>query len=360
MLLSCNASPIPFVLFPVIMRLLSLPILSFSLCLIFGGGALMGQSRSREHGWVGLRPLPRNELDHQANHGGSWKGTPTYAEQKGNYPFVAQQIDVVKGWLDGDFKTKRMFMEHYWGLGDDRDHQDPAKNLLIKSIRDWEREGGVVEHILLCREYRLAIHRGHQNAKPGPFREDTRILYAEDLRLIRKIFKQAHDRGLTRQDNYKIMMMVEHPSFFATDERVKPIVDLVDGIAYEAHQFNRHWPLESGWSQPAKVIKGARWTIDQGKDYVFYFGPIIWKGEQIEPPKTKEYEPFLERKWLETYWAEGLPKQHPRMHYYLNTFPHGCGRGRPVGPESDPHSTLGFAKWLIEEIKGPFQQEGGR
>ena len=358
--MTCNASLISFVSLHVIMRFFSPLIASFSLLLIFGGGLLRGQSRPGDHGWVGLRPLPRNQLDHQANHGGSWKGTPTYHEQKGNYPFVARQIDVVKGWLEGDFKTKRMFMEHYCGLGGGRDHPDPAKNLLIKSIRDWERKGGVVEHILLCREYRLAIHRGHQDAKPGPFKEDTRILSAGDIRLIRKIFKESHDRGLTKKDNYKIMMMVEHPCFFATDPRVKPIVELVDGIAYEAHQFNRHWPLESGWSQPAKVIKGAQWTIDQGKDYIFYFGPLIWKGEQIEPPTTKEYVPFLERKWLQTYWQEGLPKHHPRMHYYLNTFPHGCGRGRPVGPESDPHSTLGFAKWLIEEIKGPFQQEEGR
>ena len=27
-------------------------------------------------------------------------------------------------------------------------------------------------------------------------------------------------------------------------------------------------------------------------------------------------------------------------------------RKRPVGPETDPESTLGFTKWLIEEIKG--------
>ena len=35
----------------------------------------------------------------------------------------------------------------------------------------------------------------------------------------------------------------------------------------------------------------------------------------------------------------------------LNTFPHGDGRGRPVGPETDPHSILGFTKWVIQEIK---------
>lgn len=38
------------------------------------------------------------------------------------------------------------------------------------------------------------------------------------------------------------------------------------------------------------------------------------------------------------------------MYYYLNAFPHDCGAGRPVGPESAPHSYLGFAKWLIQEL----------
>jgi hypothetical protein len=30
---------------------------------------------------------------------------------------------------------------------------------------------------------------------------------------------------------------------------------------------------------------------------------------------------------------------------------------RPVGPESDPHSKLGFTKWLIQEIKIDLQQK---
>jgi hypothetical protein len=32
-------------------------------------------------------------------------------------------------------------------------------------------------------------------------------------------------------------------------------------------------------------------------------------------------------------------------------FPHGCGSQRPVGPESDPYSYLGFARWLIQELE---------
>lgn len=308
----------------------------------------MQEQAYKPHGMIGLRPLPRDKRDHKANHGGSWAGTPTYAEQKGNYPFVAEHVDVVKGWLQGDFKTQRMFFEYYWGLSEARDILDPQKNLLIKTIRKWESKGAEIEHILICREYRLAIQRGHKDAKPGPFREDTRILYEEDVDNIRQLFKDAHEKGLIRHDNYKLIQMVEHPDFFAVDERVHPIIEKMEGIAYECHQFNRHWPLKTGWSKPEKVVRGATWTIKQDKEYIFYYGPIIWK--------SKQYYPFIERDWLKTYWKAGLPKHHPRMHYYLNLFPHGSGRGRPVGPETNPHSILGFTKWLIKEIKMAPQQ----
>ncbi|MGZ0655366.1 hypothetical protein ACWPKO_12860 [Coraliomargarita sp. W4R53] len=299
---------------------------------------------SRIDGLVGLRPLPRTAaLDHSHNHGGSWAGTPTYAEQKGNYPFVAENLDVVMGWMDGDFKTKRLFMEYYWGLSADRDNLDPKKNGLINAIKGWEKQGGEVEHILICREYDLAIQRGHAEAEPGPFEEDTRILYEKDIDDIRAMFKQAHQQNILKHDNYKLIQMVQHPSFFATDERFQAIMDKCDGIAYECHQFNRHWPLETGWGKPEEVIKGAKWTLEQGKEYIFYYGPIRWKG-------SKYYE-FMERDWLQKFWKAGLPKHHPNMHYYLNTFPHEDGRGRPVGPETNPHSILGFTKWLIMEIQ---------
>lgn len=305
---------------------------------------------NRLHGLVGLRPLPRTkEMDHSHNHGGSWAGTPTFEEQKGNYPFVAKHLDVVSDWLDGDFKTKRVFFEYYWGLDQERDDLDPEKNHLIKTIRDWESKGGQVEHILIAREYRLAIQRGHMDAQPGPFKEDTRILYEKDIDDIRAMFRQAHKQGILKQDNYKLIQMVEHPSFFAEDKRFQPIMDKCDGIAYEGHQFNRHWPLETGWSKPDKVIRGAQWTLAQGKEYIFYYGPIIWKSDA--------YYDFIERDWLEKYWKAGLPKHDPKMHYYLNIFPHESGLMRPVGPESDPHSKLGFTKWLIEEIKIEPQQK---
>ena len=298
------------------------------------------------HGKVGLRPLARTaEMDHSHNHGGSWMGTPTYAEQKGNYPFVAEHLDVVMDWLDGDFKTRRMFFEHYWGLDAERDNLDPRKNHLVRSIRNWESKGGEIEHILIAREYRLAIQRGHDDAQPGPFPEDTRILSEQDVKDIRRMFRDAHRQGILKHDNYKLIQMVEEPAFFAENEAAQAVIEMMEGVAYECHQFNRHWPLETGWSRPDKVVKGAQWTLEKGLEYVFYYGPLVWQSER--------YHEFIERDWLETYWQAGLPKHHPRMHYYLNTFPHKDGRWRPVGPESNPHSTLGLTKWLIEEIKFP-------
>lgn len=62
------------------------------------------QEQHASHGLVGLRPLPRTAaLDHGRNHGGSWAGTPTFAEQQGKYPFVAENLDLVMGWMNGDF-----------------------------------------------------------------------------------------------------------------------------------------------------------------------------------------------------------------------------------------------------------------
>jgi hypothetical protein len=151
-------------------------------------------------------------------------------------------------------------------------------------------------------------------------------------------------QGLTKHDNYKLIQMVEHPSFFADDERVHPIIAKMEGVCVEVHQFNRHWPLETGWVKPELVVRGAKWTLAQDKEYIFYFGPMLYKSEN--------YKPFIEREWFKTYWEAGLPKHHPKMHYYLNIFPHLSARKRPVGPETDPHSNLGFTKWVIEEIKG--------
>ena len=106
----------------------------FLVCIV--SSAESGEA-NRSHGLVGLRPLPRYARDLKSNHGGPWAGLPTFDQQKGNYPFVAEHLDVVKGWLDGDFKTKRVFFEHYWGLNEARDDLDPEKNLLVKTIARW-------------------------------------------------------------------------------------------------------------------------------------------------------------------------------------------------------------------------------
>ncbi len=143
---------------------------ALAMILTLGSHPSATSGAERQHGLVGLRPLPRTTADHAHNHGGSWAGTPTYEEQKGHYPFVAENLDVVMDWLDGDFKTKRMFFEYYWGLSKERDDLDPTKNFLVKVIRKWESQGGAIEHILICREYRLAIQRGLAEAQPGPFK----------------------------------------------------------------------------------------------------------------------------------------------------------------------------------------------
>jgi hypothetical protein len=102
--------------------------------------------------------------------------------------------------------------------------------------------------------------------------------------------------------------------------------------------------LGSVMSDPETVARGAKWVLDQGLDYIFYYGPYRYKD-------CDDYTDFLERDWLRSFWDAGLPKHHPNMYYYLNAFPHGCGSQRPVGPESNPYSYIGFAKWLIQELE---------
>ena len=163
--------------------------------------------------------------------------------------------------------------------------------------------------------------------QPGPFKEDTRILFESDVDNIRMMFKQAHEQGILKRDNYSLIQMVQHPDFFATDKRFQPIMDKVEGIAYESHQFNRHWPRETGWGKPDRIIEGAKWTLGQGKEYIFYYGPIIWKDD-----KEKYYD-FVERDWLIKFWKEGLPKHHPKdallpQHISSRVRPHASMRSR--------------------------------
>ena len=208
-------------------------------------------------------------------------------------------------------------------------------------IRNREKEGMEVEHILICREAEL-IGEG----KWGPFKEDSRILYQRDVDDYRELFRTAHQQGLVKHDNYKLIQLVTHASFFMENPDAAKIIKSMDGVAYESHQFNRHWPFETGWTRPDELAKGAKWTLDQGLEYIFYYGPFVYK-------EFEGYTDFIERDWLYRFWDAGLPKHHPNMHFYLNAFPHAHGSKRPVGPESDPYSYLGMLKWLIEEIKGP-------
>jgi hypothetical protein len=309
----------------------------------------------RDHGLVGLRILPSDAI--QAKQ--SWlSGIGNYEDLCGQYPSVAMALDVIWG-PRGCFNTDRTFFE--WYVENDQYERatevnpDPTTSNLVAYIRQAEQSGMVnalrvppkgaprtspqeVAYILVCRETRLS-----GKGKPGPFKQDPRILYPEDVDALRKLFRDGHAAGLLKHDSYKLIQMVEHPRFFARNPQAQAIIQSMEGVAYEAHQFNRHWPLETGWSRPEPVVQGAKWTLRQGKEYIFYYGPFRYK-------QTEGYREFIERDWLYSYWKAGLPKRNPRMHYFLNAFPYG-GCKRPVGPESDPHSNLGMAKWLIQQVR---------
>ena len=287
-------------------------------------------------GMIGLRPLPRNAQEAEQ----PWlSGIGNYEDLCGQYDFVAEHTDILKD-HKGCFATNRAFFEHYLPLDRDWIDTNPETNPLVQLIRSKEQNGFVVEHILICREAEL-LGQG----KWGPIEEDSRILYQRDVDDYRQVFRNAHDLGLIEHDDYKLIQMVTHASVFADVPEAREIVQTMDGIAYESHQFNRHWPFETGWTRPDELVRGAEWTLDQGMEYIFYYGPFVYK-------EFDEYYEFVERDWLYKFWELGLPKHHPNMHYYLNAFPHAHGSNRPVGPESDPHSYLGMMRWLILEIKG--------
>lgn len=311
------------------------------------------EEATRAHGHVGLRLLPHDAVQSKE----PWlEGIGNYADLQGQYPVVAEKVDLVWG-PRGCFKTDKSFFE--WYIEDDGGdvvNPDPKTSKLIEYIRRAEQLGmnhalqfatppnqvvtssQAVSYILICRETGLT-----QRGKPGPFPQDYRILHQSDVVALRKLFRDAHAVGLVKHDNYKLIQMVEHPHFFADHPEAQTIIMLMDGVVYEAHQFNRHWPLETGWSSPQLVVKGAKWMLAQGKEYIFYFGPFLYK-------ESEHYREFIEREWLHAFWKAGLPKRHPQMHYFINAFPH-AGCKRPVGPESDPHSNLGLTKWLMEELE---------
>ncbi len=310
-----------------------------SMLLILSLVPLLGaHAAERTSGFVGIRPLPRNAQEE--NRKPATAGIGNYDELCRKDDFVAKHTDVLKDY-QGAFATRRVFFEYYLPLDRDWIDTDPQTNPLVRTIRGHESKGKTVEHILVCREAEL-LKRG----KRGPFPEDSRILYPRDVAEHRQLFRAAHAQGLLLHDNYKLIQLVAHASAFIDNPDAKAVVLTMDGIAYESHQFNRHWPFETGWTRPAELVRGAKWTLEQGKEYIFYYGPFIYK-------EFAGYYDFAERDWLYKFWEAGLPKHHPNMHYYLNAFPFGNGARRPVGPESDPHSYMGLLKWLIEEVKEP-------
>jgi hypothetical protein len=97
------------------------------------------------------------------------------------------------------------------------------------------------------------------------------------------------------------------------------------------------WPWKQVVTNPEDLARGAKFVINKGMDYVFYYGPYIYK-------ESPNYYPDVEKDWLLRYWAAGLPKHNAHMYFYLNAFPYTTGASRMVGPESDSNSYLGF--WI--------------
>lgn len=315
---------------------------------------------------VGIRPWPRDSAHEMAGGGrvAQWKaGIGNYDAMLKADDYTAMHMDVVYGY-DGAFQTNQRFFEHYiHQQGGDWVDTNPETNRLVRTIQQTEQAGNVVKHIIICREGWLydAV-----NGDTGPIAGDPRILHQRDVDDQRKVFRDAHALGLIRHDNYKLIQMILHPSVFFEDPEARAIVSTMDGICYESHHFYFHWPLGKtittfeamdSWpenvktqmlgisiSDPELVARGAQWVLEQGMDYVFYYGPYQYKD-------CDTYTDFLERDWLKSFWDKGLPKHHNNMYYYLNAFPHSCGSNRPVGPESDPYSYIGFARWLIQELE---------
>jgi hypothetical protein len=323
--------------------------------------SLAEENRSK----VGIRPYPRDSA-HEKTEGdrvANWKtGIGNYDDALKANDYTALNIDSVFEY-DGAFKTKQRFFEFYIHQ-QKRIWEDPSpeKNSLIRIIQKIEQAGNSVGHIILAREGWLYDKDGDT----GPIVGDPRILYPKDVENLRGLFKTANKQRYILKENYKLIQMILHPAVFMDNPEAQRIIKMMDGICYESHHFYFHWPLGKtittlegmeSWPDQVKsimkgsvmsdaktVARGAKWVTDQGLDYIFYYGPYRYKD-------CDGYTDLLERTWLESFWDAGLPKHHPNMHYYLNAFPHGCGNTRPVGPESNPNSYLGFAKWLIQELE---------
>ncbi len=276
----------------------------------------------------------------------------SYEVVSGQYSFVASHTDVITpfDWwytkpFTGDFQTLETFFEFY--ISNAVVNVDTSTNTLVEWIKQNEDIGYSVKHILICREGKLL------NWSPetlGPFEEDTRILSQKDVNRLRTLFTNAYNQGILKQKNYKLIQLVEHPTFFSKNPEASEVIKSMDGVCFESHQFNKHWPLHLGWEKDLKATSEAvRWTLSNNLDYVFYYGP--WASTNSHGYYDNlEYSDEPVKEWLIRYWAAGMPKHHDRMHYYINNFPHGTGATRPIGPETNSYSTLGINKWMIEQF----------
>jgi len=276
----------------------------------------------------------------------------SYVAVSGQYPFVAAHTDAItpfegwcKGHFTGDFKTTNVFFEYY--ISTPEVISDATTNILVKWIKQNEDIGLSIKHILICREGEL------YNWPPetfGHFKEDTRILSQTDVNRIRKLFTNAYDKGILKHKNYKLIQLVEHPTFFSKNPEAAKVMKKMDGVCFESHQFNKHWPLHLGWEKDLKATSEAiRWTLSNDLDYVFYYGPWVSTNSHGYYDNL-EYSDEPVKEWLIRYWAAGMPKHHDRLYYYINNFPHGLGAKRPIGPETNSYSTLGLNKWMIEQV----------
>jgi len=295
---------------------------------------------------VGVRPLPRGDtydFDRTVNlnNPGGY-----FADYSGQYPFVASHTDVLThldygASYEGDFRTRKTFIEHYLPFDTQWIDTNPQTNPLIGSIILLEKFGTELEHIIIAREGKLY---GKPTFTYGPFPEDSRILYQRDVDEYRKLFQDAFDAGIIKHNNYKLIQLISSPTAFYTVPAAREIIKSMDGVCFESHQYNVHWPLESGIEKDFQSTNAAiRWTLANNLDFVFYYGP--WRST-TDPVYYKD----APKDWLLKFWAAGMPKYFDNMYFYTNNFPNGEGVKTPIGPETDPDSHTGFVKWLIEQV----------
>lgn len=276
-----------------------------------------------------------------------WYGKEMREAGSEAYPVCYAQVDMgYDGQEVGLFKTKTIFPEYYVGWEEGEMDTNPATNPLVQYIRRSEEQGTICFGVKISRETLVG--------KPaGPVAADERILFSSDVSAIRTVFKAAKTEGILERDDYMLFQMVYEPDVFSDDPVARSIVKMMDGVCLEVHHFNVYWPIvgsKSDRSNPKDVVRGALWVLDQENihgqplEYVLYYGPF--KGRDC---KDYEGDPF--RDWLVQYWAEGLPKSHPRITYDLNAFKHDCGSTIAGVPETDDHTILGYCRWLIEQVK---------